>query len=79
MPHGTMESSLGRKKPLKLNEIWTIRVRLQMAGEVRGLELLKLAIDSKLRACELVKPHVTDVTQGRSVMTRATVMQQKLD
>ena len=68
---------IGQKKPLKLKEIWTIRIRLQMAGDVRGLALFNLAIDSKLRGCDLVKLRVTDVTQGGRVLRRATVMQQK--
>jgi integrase len=68
---------IGQKKPLKLKEIWTIRVRLQMAGDVRGLAMFNLAIDSNLRACDLVKLRVTDVTHGSVLMRRATVMQQK--
>jgi integrase len=68
---------IGQKKPLKLKEIWTIRVRLQMAGDVRGLAMFNLAIDSKLVSCDLVKLRVTDVTHGSTVMRRATVMQQK--
>jgi hypothetical protein len=39
---------IGQKKPLKLKEIGTIQVRLQMAGDVRGLAMFNLAIDSKL-------------------------------
>jgi site-specific recombinase XerC len=68
---------IGQKKPLKLKEIWTIRVRLQMAGDVRGLAMFNLAIDSKLVSCDLVKLRVTDVTHASAVMRRATVMQQK--
>ncbi|MEM8489418.1 MAG: tyrosine-type recombinase/integrase [Pseudomonadota bacterium] len=68
---------MGQKKPLKLKEIWTIRVRLQMAEDIRGLALFNLAIDSKLRACDLVKLRVADVTHGNAVVSRATVMQQK--
>lgn len=68
---------IGQKKPLKLKEIWTIRVRLQMAGDVRGLALFNLAIDSKLRGCDLVKIRVSDVTHGSRVMPRASVIQQK--
>ena len=68
---------IGQKKPLKLKEIWTIRVRLQMAGDVRGLAMFNLAIDSKLRGCDLVKLRVSDLTHGNRVMPRATVMQQK--
>jgi len=68
---------IGQKKPLKLKEIWTIRVRLQMAGDVRGLALFNLAIDSKLRGCDLVKLRVSDVMHQNRVMRRSTVMQQK--
>jgi integrase len=68
---------IGQKKPLKLKEVWTIRVRLQLAGDIRGLALFNLAIDSKLRACDLVKLRVADVTHSNRVMSRATVMQQK--
>jgi len=42
---------IGQKPPLKLKEIWAIRIRLQLAGEIRNLALFNLAIDSKLRAC----------------------------
>jgi hypothetical protein len=40
---------MGQKSPLKLKEIWAIRIRLQRAGQLRDLTLLNLAIDSKLR------------------------------
>lgn len=46
---------VGQKAPLRLNEIWAIRVRLQLSHHVRKLALFNLAIDSKLRACDLVK------------------------
>ena len=46
---------IGQKLPLKLKEIWAIRIRLQLSGEVRNLALFNLAIDSKLRACDLVR------------------------
>ncbi|TCO78618.1 hypothetical protein EV688_101436 [Chromatocurvus halotolerans] len=68
---------IDQKKPLKMKEVWTIRIRLQIADDVRGLALFNLAIDSKLRACDLVKPKVADVTHGIHAMSRATVMQQK--
>jgi integrase len=68
---------IGQKKPLKLKEIWTIRVRLQMASDIRGLAMFNLTIDSKLRGCDLVKLRVSDLTHGNRVMPRATVMQQK--
>jgi integrase len=67
----------GQKAPLKQQEIWAIRVRLQLAHRIRDLALFNLAIDSKLRACDLVRLHVADVAQGGTVLRRAIVMQQK--
>ena len=67
----------GQKPPLKRNEIWAIRVRLQIQRRVRDLALFNLAIDSKLRACDLVRLRVRDVTQGNQVASRAVVMQSK--
>ncbi len=68
---------MGQKPPLKLKEIWAIRVRLQLTGRLRDLALFNLAIDSKLRACDLVKLRVQDVCHSGRVATRAIVMQQK--
>lgn len=58
---------IGQKSPLKLKEIWAIRIRLQMAKNTRELALFNLAIDSKLRGCDLVKLKVSDVAQGGRV------------
>ena len=68
---------VGQKPPLKLKEIWTIRIRLQLAGNVRDLALSNLAIDSKLRSCDLVKIRVKDIANGTSVSSQAIVMHQK--
>jgi integrase len=68
---------VGQKTPLKLREIWAIRVRLQLAERRRELALFNLAIDSKLRACDLVKLRVRDVCHGQSVASRTIVLQQK--
>ena len=68
---------VGQKLPLKLKEIWAIRIRLQLAGKLRDLALFNLAIDSKLRACDLVKIRIRDISHQNSVTPRATVMQQK--
>ncbi len=54
----------GRKAPLKLKEIWEIRFRLQQGHRLRELVLFNLAIDSKLRGCDLVRLRVNDVSQG---------------
>jgi hypothetical protein len=51
--------------------------RLQIAGQTRNLALFNLAIDSKLRACDLVGLRVRDVTLGTNIASRAIVMQQK--
>ena len=68
---------IGPKPPLTLREIWTIRIRLQLAKRARDLALFNLAIDSKLRDCDLVKLQVRDVAHSGRVIPRVTVMQQK--
>jgi integrase len=68
---------IGQKAPLKLKEIYAIRIRLQLEKRVRELALFNLAIDSKLRGCDLVKLRVCDVMQGNRMMLRTMVMQQK--
>ena len=68
---------VGQKSPLKLKEIWAVRIRLQLANRIRELALFDLAIDSKLRACDLVGLRVRDVAHGERVAARAIVMQQK--
>jgi integrase len=67
----------GQKAPLKLKDIWAIRVRLQLSEQIRDLALFNLAIDCKLRACDLVKLKVRDISHGDHVAARAIVMQQK--
>jgi integrase len=68
---------VGQKAPLKLKEMWAIRVRLQLADRRRELALFNLAIDSKLRRCDLVKLRVRDVCQGQLIASRSIVLQQK--
>ena len=68
---------IGQKSPLKLKEIWEIRIRLQMAKNTRELALFNLAIDSKLRGCDLVTLRINDVAQSNRVSSRAIIMQQK--
>ncbi len=67
----------GQKPPLKLKEIWAIRIRLQLDHRARELALFNLAINSKLRGCDLVAIRVRDVFQGSHVAPRAIVMQKK--
>lgn len=68
---------IGQKPPLKLNEIYAIRIRLQLAKKVRDLALFNLAIDSKLRGCDIVKLKVSDVKRGDRICPRAMIIQQK--
>jgi integrase len=68
---------VGQKAPLRLKEIWAIRIRLQLGKRTRELALFNLAVDSKLRSCDLVKLRVRDITHGDRVAARAIVMQQK--
>ncbi len=55
---------VGQKSPLRLSEIWAIRVRLEIYERVRDLALFKFAIDSKLRGCDLVQLRLRDVANG---------------
>ena len=58
---------VGQKSPFKLKEIWAIRVRLQIFCRTRELALFDLGIDSKLRACDLLKLKVRDVCHGERI------------
>ena len=68
---------VGQKAPLKVRDIWAIRVRLQIQVRTRDLALFDLGIDSKLRGCDLVKLRVRDVCHGDRLASRAIVLQQK--
>jgi len=63
---------VGQKAPFKLKEIWAIRIRLQLFRRARDLALFDLGIDSKLRACDLVRLKVRDICHGDRVAARAT-------
>ena len=68
---------IGQKRPLLAKQVWAIRARLELAGNVRDLALFNLAIDSKLRGCDLVRLKVTDLVVGDRVRERVTVIQSK--
>ena len=68
---------IGQKPPLKLQEIWAIRIRLQLAHRLRDLALFNLAIDSKLRACDLVRLKIGDIAPTGQVASRAKILQRK--
>ncbi len=68
---------VGQKRPLRPKEVWAIRVRLQIENRKRDLALFNLAIDSKLRGCDLVSLRVEDISAGGHVKERATIVQHK--
>jgi len=68
---------VGQKLPLKLQQIWAIRIRLELFNKVRDLALFNLAIDSKLRGCDLVALKVNDIAHGKSIQSRAIIVQKK--
>jgi integrase len=68
---------IGQKRPLLPKQVWAIRARLELAGTLRDLALFNLAIDSKLRGCDLVRLNVSDLVIGNRVRDRVTVIQCK--
>jgi integrase len=67
----------GAKPPLRPKHVWSIRTKLQIEGRVRDLAMFNLAIDSKLRGCDVVAMRVEDVAAGGYTADRATVRQKK--
>jgi hypothetical protein len=68
---------VGQKPPLKPHEVWSIRTRLQVSGAVRDLALFDLAIDSKLRGCDLVAVTVGNVALSGIVGNRVVIIQRR--
>jgi len=68
---------IGPKPPLKPKHIWAIRTRLQHEHRARDLAMFNVAIDSKLRGCDLVRLRVSDIHLGDSIRLRTTIIQQK--
>ena len=68
---------IGQKRPLKPKDVWSIRVRLQVERRARNLALFNLAIDSKLRGCDLVRLQIDDVSVGGRVRDRTTIVQKE--
>ena len=68
---------VGQKAPLKPQQVWAIRVRLQLADKKRDLALFNLAIDSKLRGCDLLSLRVSDLRMGAEIRSRAKIIQSK--
>ena len=68
---------IGQKPPLKLREVWTVRTRLQMAGNAREVALFNLAVDNALGGCDLARLIVRNLAHRSQVLARVTVVQQK--
>ena len=68
---------LGAKPPLRTKHVWSIRTKLQVEGRTRDLAMFNLAIDSKLRGCDVVSLKVEDVAPHGLAIDRATVRQKK--
>jgi integrase len=68
---------VGAKKPLKPRDVWAIRFFLEQQGRLRDRALFDLAIDSKLRGCDVVKMKIGDLVSGGRVRNRTMVVQQK--
>jgi hypothetical protein len=68
---------IGQKRPLLPRHVWSVRVCLEMAGNARDVALFNLAVDSKLRGCDLVGIPVTDVFATRHVKDCASIVQSK--
>jgi integrase len=68
---------IGAKPPLRTNQVWPIRTRLMVQGRSRDLAMFNLAIDSKLRGCDVVTIKVEDVAPNGYAVERATVRQRK--
>lgn len=69
--------TVGTKQPFTQKQIWAIRFFLDHEGRVRDRALFDLAIDSKLRGCDLVKIKIGDLVAGPEIRMRAIVVQQK--
>jgi len=68
---------VGTKRPLTQKQIWAVRFYLDREGRLRDRALFDLAIDSKLRGCDLVKIKIADLVSGAEIRARAIVIQQK--
>jgi len=76
-PAWNVGKTVGTKRPLTQKQIWAVRFFLDREGRVRDRALFDLAIDSKLRGCDLVKIKIADLVSGAEIRTRAIVIQQK--
>lgn len=68
---------IGSKPPLRIKNVWSIRTKLQVDGRLRDSAMFNLAIDSKLRGCDVVTLRVEDIAPHGAALDRATVRQRK--
>ena len=68
---------VGQKRPLLPKQVWAIRARLELAGNLRDLTLFNVAIDNKLRGCDLVSLKTSDLIWDDRVRDRVSVVQSK--
>ena len=68
---------MGQKSPFKRQQVWAIRIRLELADHKRDLALFNLALDSKLRGCDLLSLRVSDLLTGNEIRARAKIIQSK--
>ena len=76
-PPWNKDKLVGPKPPLKVSHVWSIRTKMKIDGCTRDLALFNLAIDSKLRGCDLVALRVDDIAPHGRTVDRATVKQKK--
>ena len=67
----------GAKPPFRPKHVWSIRTKLQLEGRIRDLAMFNLAIDSKLRGCDVVALRVGDIAPNGNTIDRATIRQRK--
>lgn len=76
-PAWNVGKMVGTKRPLTQKQIWAVRFFLDRESRVRDRALFDLALDSKLRGCDLVKIKIGDIVSGAQIRTRSIVIQQK--
>lgn len=76
-PAWNVGRQVGAKRAFKIRQIWSIRFFLEREGRMRDRALFDLAIDSKLRGCDLVKIKIGTLVSGPTIRTRSMVIQQK--
>jgi hypothetical protein len=68
---------IGQKRPLLTRHVWSIRIRLELAGNARNIALFNLAVESKFRGCDLVSIRVTYVFAAGHAYERASIVHRK--